>query len=159
MKYEKIVKFAPAFDKRHKDPNKNYGIGSMRVWFILKGKEGAVQAMFSLPIYLPQTITEYKKIGNKNKTNQHDLRDDFDGNPAGIDCWDIGYHSLKPQYEGQTKGTCDILKGDKCYYDGSSLRGQQDKLGEMLLTEGQEPIWNYLEKDYKSRFGTQDNEE
>lgn len=34
--------------------------------------------------------------------------------------FDVGYHSLEPQYEGQTKMECTMF--GECYYDGSSLR-------------------------------------
>lgn len=150
MKFEKIVRVAPAYDKRNKEPKKNYGISSMRMWFILKGEKGAVQVLINFPIFLPETIEEYKRIGNNNKTPTCDLRDSG-GKPQGLDCWDVGYHSPKPMYKGQTKGDCDIYK-EGCYYDGSSLRGKDDKVGDMLLREGDEAIWKYLEKDYKARF-------
>ena len=52
---EKLVFFDPAWDKRHHDPNKNYGIGSMRCRMILKGKEGAVHFVFSTGMFLEKT--------------------------------------------------------------------------------------------------------
>ena len=50
------------------------------------------------------------------------------------------------------KTDCDMFKGG-CYYDGSALRGSNDKVGEMFLEKGESAIWEYLEKYYKEVFG------
>lgn len=150
--FEKIVNFSKPYDKRHEDPKKNYGIGSIRIWFILKGKKGAVQVLFNTPFYLPKTIDEYKKIGNKGQTAPSDLRDE-DGHAKGFDCWDVGYHSPKPMYKGHSKSDCNIFKKGFCYYDGSSLRGRDDCLVEKFYENGQDAIWSYLEDYYYSVFG------
>jgi hypothetical protein len=42
-KFERIVQFLPAFDKRHPDPSKNYGIHGVELRMVLKGPKGAVQ--------------------------------------------------------------------------------------------------------------------
>jgi len=62
-KFERIVQFGMPFDKRSEDPNKNYGIGAMRIFFILKGRKGAVQIVISTKFYLPSTVDEYIKKG------------------------------------------------------------------------------------------------
>ena len=145
--FEHIVRFSPAYDKRDEDPKKNYGIASMRIWFILKGKNGAVQILLGTDWFLPETIAEYKRIGNKNKNPPCDLRED----PQFLKCWDVGYHSPKPVFKGQKKHKCDIL--GKCYYDGSSLRGDDDDIVEHFMKEGSDFIWKYLEKEYNIMFG------
>ena len=61
MKFEKIVRFGMPFDKRHKDPKKNCGICALRIWFILKKGEKAVQVMLSTSLYLAATMKEYIK--------------------------------------------------------------------------------------------------
>ncbi len=151
-KFERIVNFSTPFDKRSKVPKKNYGIGSMMIWFMLKGKDGAVQVCFNTPIYLPETIEEYRKIGNKNKTSPTDIRDDYNGKAKGLECFDVGYHSPKPAFEGHTKTSCKLLKKGYCYFDGSALRGSDDKLVELFYEKGEEAIWNYLEKYYYQIF-------
>jgi len=148
---EKIVKISPAFDKRSNNPKKDYGISACHIWFILKGKMGAVQVMLGTDWYLPETIAEYKEIGNKGKTKPCDLR----GDKEFLKCWDVGYHAKKQQYKGQRSTPCDILKG-KCYYDGSSLIGEDDKVVKMLLERGSDWIWKYLEKEYEIRFGKEE---
>ena len=57
-------------------------------------------------------------------------------------------------WKGQTKDSCDIFEKG-CYYDGSSLRGKNDKIVEMFLESGEKPLWKYLEKYYKEVFGNQ----
>ncbi len=150
---KRIIKFTPAYDKRSDNPKKNYGIGSMSIRFILEGKEGAVQVVLNTPFFLPETVEEYKKIGNKNKTQPSDLRDDYKGKPRGFDCWDVGFHSKKKlsYMSKEDENECDIL--GKCYYDGSSLRGMNDKVAELFMEKGEEFIWNYLEDYYMEVFG------
>jgi hypothetical protein len=47
---------------------------------------------------------------------------------------------------------CEWLNGKPCYYDGSSLRGEDDKVVENYLEYGDEWIWEYLEKYYRGLF-------
>lgn len=134
--FERIVNVTPAFDKRHPDPSKNYGIGACRIWFILKGPKGAVQFQIGTDWYLPEQQKELK-----NRPSIYDIQ------PQG---WDVGYHSYKPMYEGQDPmGECDVL-GCTCYYDGSSLRA--DDWVPEFLAGGTEWLWPKLEAEYNSLF-------
>lgn len=148
--FERIIRFNPAFDKRHAEDNKNYGIGSVTIIFILKGHHGAVQVMINTDWFLPATIKEYKKIGNKGKCPPTNLRDKEDY----LDCWDVGFHAkVKPSYmEYSNENNCDILDSGKCYYDGSGTKGHDDKVIKILLEKGSDGIWKYLEKYYKGVF-------
>ena len=145
MKFERIVKFAMPFDERTDNPNTNYGIGAMRIWFILKGTKGAVQVMISTSFYLPSTINEYMKDGR-------DILKTLGKDSKPFECWDVGFHSKKkPEYMNKSQQQdCDIL--GKCYYDGSSLRGEQDGVAEMFFEKGENAIWEYLEKRYEEQF-------
>ncbi len=135
MKFEKIVKVSPAFDKRHPEPSKNYGIDSCKITFYLKGENGAVQFMIGTDWYLPHVQSELK-----NK--------DFDIEPRG---WDVGYHSYKPFYEGQhCMGKCEMLEFSDCYYDGSSLRAEE--WIDDFLKGGTEWLWPKLEEYYNEVF-------
>ena len=134
-KMEKIVKFSKAFDKRHTDPKKNYGVGCVSVWMILKGKKGAIQFSFTTGLYLPHVLKEWKEK-------------DYYPMPMGVD---VGYHSYVPMYKGQKpmEEKCDVLRCN-CYYDGSSLKAS--KWFKIFLEQGEEKIWEMLEKEYKDRF-------
>ncbi len=153
MKFERIIKFGMPFDKRNNNPKKNYGIRSMSIRFILKKGQKAVQIVMNTKLYLPEVIDEFY-LNNKDIF----LKKFCDGNSImgswknPFECWDVGYHSNKQFFKGQSAGDCDILKEKKCFYDGSSLRGKEDKIAEQFLEKGEEFIWEYLEKYYKGIF-------
>lgn len=145
-KFERIIRTRPPYDKRDSNPCKNYGIGSLRLFFILKGGKGAVQIVLGSKLYLVKQFMEWQMKGEKYPFN--------DGEEC-LSCWDVGYHSWKPIQDWQDKSNfmeCDIAPKGKCWYDGSSLRGEVDKVVENYLEHGDEWIWKYLEKEYKSIF-------
>lgn len=142
QKFQRIVLTKPPYDKRDPNPTKNYGIGGLSIYFILKGKKGAVQIFLYIRCYLPSTVKEYKL-----KNISHDLVGE-----KLVECYDVGYHSPKARWKGQTFITdCDILK-KKCYYDGSATRGEYDQIAEQWSEKGDEFIWKYLEKEYRRVF-------
>ena len=126
-KFERIVEFYPAFDKRDPSPSKDYGIGALCCKMILIKDNKAVQFYFSTGIYLPH-----------NKT-----KDELRG-------YDLGYHAPAAQYEGQIGiEDCPYIKG-KCYYDGSSLNS--DPVVDILLRKGGEAVWKFLENYWNELF-------
>lgn len=138
---ERITHFSPAFDKRHADPAKNYGVGGVKVRMILKGDEGAVHFVFSTGMMLPST---YKWWNEKNLGN-------FDGDFLPYMGYDVGYHSHSPTYEGQeiSQANCEWI-GGPCYSDGSALRS--DDYMKVLLNQGSDRVWEMLEEEYKEQF-------
>jgi len=135
---ERITSFTPAFDKRNPDPNKDYGIGSVTMRMIVKGKKGAIQFTVLTGWYLP------------NVQKEIDAKPRQFSNSRGAD---VGYHALEPQYEGQAQisESCEYLDGKPCYYDGSGLRAEE--WFSILISEGSDRIWQMLEEDYIERFG------
>jgi hypothetical protein len=129
-----------AFDRRHPDPSKNYGIHGMDLRFVLLGPKGAVQFVCYTGMQLPSVREE---LWRKRRTEQYDL-----GAPMGAD---IGYHAIEPQYEGQSQMDCEYTGTGKCYYDGTSLGAE----GFMptFLAGGDEAVWTMLEDRYASTFG------
>lgn len=121
--FEHIVKFSTTYD-----------IGGVRCWMILKGKRGAVQFGFSTGIYLPHVLEEWK-------------HKDYTPEPKGLN---VGCHSPKPMYEGQTTMECDLLPNGKCYYDESSLRAK--KWFKIFIEKGGDEIWKLLKQEYRKRF-------
>ena len=147
MEFEKIVMMTPAYDKRHKDPNKNYGIHGVNLKMVLKGKMGAVQFVVYTNWQLPHVTEEM--LQNPRQRNSVDMF--FMPMPA-----DLGYHSYKPRYEGQTLLTesCEYLDGKPCYYDGSSLNAET--IYETLLEEGSDGVWRELENCYNEIFNDEE---
>ena len=141
MSFERVIKFRPAFDKRHPDASKNYGINGMELQFYLKGPKGAIQFILGTGMQL------------KHVKKEHELK----GYSGGWMAYDIGYHSPVPRYEGQTPMdvNCEWTGDEKCYYDGSSL--QADEIAERFIAEGEDYLWPELERQYKMRL--EDNED
>ena len=131
--------FAPAFDKRNKDPKKDYGIHGVELRMYLKGKHGVVQFVLYTQWNLPH------------------VQDDLDAKCTANKAWmyrpipaDLGYHSPTPMYEGQTSmDTCHLL-GGLCYYDGSGLNAE--RIYDVLLTEVSDGVWRELENYYYETF-------
>ena len=144
---ERIIKIRAAYDTRHTDPKKNYGIHGVQMYFYLKGTEGVVQFILSTNWHLPHV--------------QNELDFKMDSKYPHLSChpmpYDLGYHSPIPQHEGQTtvNEECDILDGKPCYYDGSTLNAQP--IYEKLLKEGDEGMWSALEEFYNEIFKGGDN--
>jgi hypothetical protein len=136
--FKREVRFTPAYDLRSDDPQQNYGIGGVVIWFFLIGDKGAVQYKLGTNWYLPQVQREQKP------------RSLMSIEPRG---WDIGYHSPDPMYEGQEQLTesCPLLGDKPCYYDGSSLRA--DEFVPMFLAGGSDAVWEMLEEYYYDIFG------
>ena len=137
---KRIIDFVPGYDKRDPDPKKNYGIGSMMIWFVLKGERGAVHFSITTGWYPENVQREFyarKKV--------LDIV-----NPVGAD---VGYHSPEPMYEGQetVDDSCEYLDGKPCYYDGSGLAA--DDLAKRFLVDGDSTVWSELENVYIQRFG------
>ena len=134
------IDFSPAFDRRHDDPKKNYGIHGVEMRWYLIGDKGAVQFVVFTNWMLPEVQTEidYKPVTSGG--GRHTLHKPM---PA-----DVGYHTLEPQYEGQEPyGECNLLDGKVCYYDGSGLAAEP--MFEKLLRGGHEAVWAEMEKLYR----------
>lgn len=64
---------------------------------------------------------------------------------------DIGYHSKTPHYEGHSpQYNCELTGGD-CYYDGTSLWGNE-QWREGFIHGGTEWLWPRLEQLYRHYF-------
>lgn len=131
-KLERLVTILPAWDKRHKNPSKNYGVHCCDLRMVLKGPKGAVQFILYTGWDLPHVTEEYG------------VREPM---PA-----DLGYHSPTPMWEDQTPmDNCPYLDGKPCYYDGSSLNAE--RIYRVLLEKGSDGVWAELEEYYNDTFG------
>lgn len=133
--FDRIVTVIPAFDRRHKDPSKNYGIHSAELRMVLKGSKGATQFVLYTGWHL-----------------KHVREGSFVSDPLPAD---LGFHSPIPQYTGheETSIECPYVDGGRCYYDGSSL--QADTVFDALVSGGSEAVWEILEGYYHEMFDHQ----
>ena len=130
---ERRIEFSPAYDERKRD----CGVHGAELRFYLVGPEGAVQFIVYTNWHLPQVQRDM------------DTRQDVQfphlfhkPQPA-----DIGCHSRKPMYEGQTmcRENCHLLHAP-CYYDGSSL--QAEDVFRILVEKGSDGVWAEMARRY-----------
>ena len=156
-KLKRQITISSAFDKRSEDSNKDYGIGSSRIFFAVIGKKGAITVNFGTNWFLPSTIKEYKEEGiYRNRLTmppskeQSKTKIDLIKVTEPIKAWSWDYHSKKRKFKGQTPlDNCEFT-GGKCYCDGSCLRA--DDYLKLLLDKGSNGVFEQLEKDYKIEF-------
>lgn len=137
--FERIVEFEPAYHKVHEDPKKDFGVGGVRIRFVLRGPKGAIDFMIGTGWHLPETWDWWAKTG-RLPIPESILR------PKA---WEIGFHAKKPQYEGQ--GVSDERcpeTGGVCYYVASSLQVQS--ILESLIRDGHAGLWKVLEAEYRT---------
>jgi hypothetical protein len=175
--FTKEIRFTPAFDRRHPDPEHDYGIHGVDLWFFLKGPKGAVHFRVMTNWQLPhvQQETDARMLANPDRIGLGCL---YHPMPA-----DVSYHSPVPMYEGQrphgsmrtewrdpteeekkagwkskmpvtverdTYSECDLVEGGMCFSDGSTLSAVP--VFEILLSEGSDGVWKRLEEKYRSTF-------
>ena len=133
------VFFSPAFDKRNPEPKKNYGVGAVRIKFLVSDERGATQFV----LYTDWYPAHVQRAG----MGTHSLNE---VKPAA---WDLGYHSPVPQYEGQkvTSESCEYIGGRPCYCDGSGLMAEP--LVYALLDGGSDAVWQLVEQRHEELFG------
>jgi hypothetical protein len=141
--FETLILFEPAFDRRHPDPSRNYGIHGVEMRFALKGPEGA--SVFT--IYTNWQLPEVTK-----ELDARPVSTPFPHLLCRPMAADLGYHRLTPAYEGQDALTddCEFLGGRTCYYDGSGLQAQD--VFETMLREGDAAVWRELEAFYRRKI-------
>ena len=135
---ERLVFFEPGFDRRSSDPKKNYGITGMKIRFVLRGEQGAVQFLVGTSWY-----PEHVQRERHGKVDRY-----FDVQPLA---WDLGFHSIAPRGNGESSFDCDVLPTGKCYYDGSTLNAEP--IRDRFLVEGDDAVWEELEVYYQETFG------
>ena len=151
MMKERIIRFRPAYDKRHPtDPRKNYGIHGVELAFYLKRNNRAVQFILYTNWQLPEVMEELK--ARRYEVIDGDAHWMERPMPA-----DLGYHSPVPMYDGQglIRDNCELVGGGPCFCDGSSLNAE--RIYEVLLREGDDGVWRELEEYYKDTFAPEGN--
>jgi len=139
---ERIIQISPAWDKRDPNPGKNYGIGDCSLFMVLKGDLGAVSFTAFTNWYLPHVFIESLDYDRQARKS---IR------PKGAF---LSYHSplpLNDYEEDHPFHECEWI-GGKCFGDGSDL--QAEPVFDLLVREGSDAVWKYLEQYYVSIFKT-----
>lgn len=108
--YERRIITKAAFEQRHDDPNRDYGIGGVSITFALIGKGRAVDWDLMTDCFLPHTEKRLKKETRS-----------WLGPTAG----GVGFHYGKSQYDGMAQSDECNLIGGPCFYDTGFLIGDE----------------------------------
>lgn len=146
-KYERRVDASAAYDKRHPEPAKNYGIHGVEFRFSLVGEVAAVSFGLSTGWYLPVTVGVEDADG-EDRFAYTDALSRFNKIRLYPLPMAIHFHVATPIRDymaDQDPRECDLLPGGKCYGDvtftGSDrpffalLRGGLEGMWEELATE------------------------
>jgi hypothetical protein len=118
------VEWTPAYEDRAK----GYGIGAVRLRFVLVGPRGATQFLMSTGWYLPEPEPLPRQLHEPNG-------------------WDLGYHWPTPMYPDQVQmDPCEYLPQGTCYYDGSGVNAEPVLAA--FLCGGDEAVWRELRSFY-----------
>lgn len=144
----------PAFDRRDRDPSKDYGVHGCNMRFHVKGEKGVVQFVIYTNWHLPHI---HKSIVSRCQGGKSGYKGYEYCRLAPLPA-DIGYHSPTPIYEGQEicQESCSLLGGKPCYYDGSSLNAEE--YFNVLVSKGSDALWEKLENYYHRVFNKNDQE-
>jgi len=141
MKLKQLIWFSGAYDLTREESGKNYGIPSMDITFVVKGRKGGVSLRIRTKWFLPQNAESSCRMYNKGYpwVAHEEL--------CLPDIVDISQHSKKPlDYESTPTKDCEIT-GGKCYSDGTGLWGNEC-WREGFLHGGTKWLWPRLEQLY-----------
>jgi len=147
------TEFSPAWDKRHTDPNKNYGIRSVGLLMYVKGERGAYQFQLNTPWHVPGSLSNNSGYASQGKEIHFHRK--YEGNEVVVEeclesyTWGVDYHSYEKTEYGTKIDECKIL-GGTCYGGGSGLYGTN--VFGMLVTGGSEAVFKELERLYFELF-------
>lgn len=135
----------PAFDKRDKDPAKNYGIGSVTMSFRVIGPLGGIAFCIFTGWELPHVREELRRTTRHQPLVGTDkwMRCSLEGQGAGVEI-----HSKTQLYDGAPEPDTDEceLTGGKCWGDTGYTAG--DTFFDLLCEKGEQAVWDKLDEWY-----------
>jgi hypothetical protein len=138
--FEREIRFEPAYDKR----DTGHGIHGAQMRWLLKGPLGIIQFLVFTQWHLPAVMEEMER---KFEAGLYPYNSASLWKPLPAD---LGYHSPRPMYDGQSDMPCDLMPEGKCWYDGSGLNAAP--VFALLVSEGSDAVWLRLEEEYRLRF-------
>lgn len=148
--YEHKVEAAAAFDKRHPQPSKNYGIHGVEFRFSVIGDGAAVSWGLSTGWQLPSVIGD---AGDNSHDYRHALAQ-FDRGmhpmPMAI-CFHVA-EPIRSYMKDQEVSDCDLLPGGKCWGDITFTGGDRPFFA--LIGGGLDAMWKQLETELESFVGS-----
>ena len=137
---QRQVLVLPAYDRRHPVADKDGGIHSADLVFLVKGEHGAVDLVIHTGWFLPHVRAELEKKPGTSFM--------FDTAPASI-----GVHSLRPRPDWQSealdfnpRGICSYLQRPCIAFE--QFLASKDYF-DVLVGQGSEALWLKLEERYR----------
>lgn len=133
--FERVILMHPAWDKRHGDPAKNFGVHGVDMSFAVIRAGTAVDFLLMTGWHLPHVREE------PGRARPSAL-------PAAVQ-----YHAPAPWAEYLDSPTSDScgFTGGVCFSDSSGLDALT--VFDLLCTDGLAAIWRELEQRWVSQFG------
>lgn len=135
----------PAFEKRHDDPKRNYGIGCVMMSFAAVGDEGAISWQVFTGWHLPH-VAERLRRETRHEAYPHDpkrfMRCSLEGMGGAVDI-----HSKHPLWEGHEPQTGCRFTGGECWGDTGFSAG--DTMFDILVEKGQDALFVELDEWYR----------
>lgn len=141
----RLVQFRPAWDRRSEIPGKNYGVGGVSIWFILRGAEGAISFELATKWELPQ-VEKFHQVVSRTR---HDLSHvSCNADPRVV--YAHSPKQLAPE-DQQSTDECPWILG-LCYQTmvGGFFTGDEVYLA--LKQQGDYGLWAKLEEYYQATF-------
>lgn len=134
-----------AFEKRHDDPARDYGIGSVELQFALIGPAGAITVGVSTGWYLPHV--EERLLREHDHTPFMGRRScAFQGAGTAV-C----IHAPSPRKDYfMGPDDCHLLPGGQCWGDIGFLAG--DEAYAVLVEGGEDALWEFLASWYRAHL-------
>lgn len=136
MNFTREVKFVKAFDRRHDESGKNYGVHGLHIWFNLRCTDTGEGLTFSIATnwQLPhvQAETDARPGPDFSPWLFHKPQ------PFGVDIH-------RKTGSGYEQPDCNIT-GGKCFSDGSAMLGED--FFNTLVEGGDEALWARMEQQY-----------
>lgn len=130
---ERLIWSRNAYEERHEDPSKDYGVAGVTLGFVVIGSEGAVEWELLTNSYLPATEEAYKE-----------RKISFLGPTAGPVWW----HWRTPRWENHDdRGQCEWLQADHCFSDIGFSIG--DEVNKAFTNYGYDGVFNKLKVLYE----------
>ena len=148
--FETTVHFRPAWEKRHDDPAKDYGVGSVRIRFTLTAPNGALSWRLSSGWYLPNVRERFRREA-PHKRYDHDPSRFM---PCALEGegLELTVHFPAPPngLEGNGPNECDLLPSGKCWTDVGFSIGET--LFEALVAGGEDGLWKEMARIHREQF-------
>lgn len=155
--FERRVSFWPAFEKRHDDPGRDYGIGCVKARFALIGPLAAVSFDVFTGWYLPHVRERLRRetdhavspITGKHRSCS------LEGHGGAMHLHFAP--DSRPNYlSDQEDQECDLLPGRRCVGDVGYMIGEA--LFDALVEGGDDGLWAAMEEQYHAALAPDEAE-